>query len=139
MAGYSKLYCIGGLGGFKGADGINPIELQIWVGNASRQWFEAHYIEKSITPIGKIKTIVPEGPDHANALLDACLAFFPSAFAQCASMAAVQSKLAQAESLDFDLGQGDIPPEWQQLRREAWGPFRGLHIFEAELKLVSSE
>ena len=43
MAGYSRIYCIGGLGGFGGADGINPILLQIWVGDASRQWFEAHY------------------------------------------------------------------------------------------------
>ena len=89
MAGYSSLYCIGGLGGYAGADGINPIVLQIWVGDAIRQWFEAHYIDNNIRPIGKIKSLVPEGPDHPNALLDACLAFYPSAFAHCASMAAV--------------------------------------------------
>jgi hypothetical protein len=53
-------------------------------------------------------------------------------------MAAVQSKLAGAESLDFDLGQSEIPQEWHQLRSEALGPFRGLHIFEAELKMISS-
>jgi len=139
MAGYSRLYCIGGLGGFAGADGINPIALQIWVGDADRQWFEAHYFDNDIRPIGKIKTIVPEGPDHPNALLDACLAFYPRAFAQCASMAAVQSKLARAESLDFDMGKSEIPQEWHQLRSEALGPFRGLHIFEAELKMISSE
>ena len=139
MAGYSRLYCIGGLGGFGGADGINPIELQIWVGNSSRQWFEAHYIDNDIRPIGKIKAIVPEGPDHPNALLDACLAFYPRAFAQCASMAAVQSKLARAESLDFDMGKSEIPQEWHQLRSEALGPFRELHIFEAELKMISAE
>jgi hypothetical protein len=139
MAGFSRLYCIGGLGGFGGADGINPIALQIWVGDASRQWFEAHYFEDDIRPIGKIKSMVPERPDHPNVLLDACLAFYPSAFAQCPSMAAVQSKLAQTEFLDFDLGKSEIPPEWQQLRSEALAPFRGLHIFEAELKMISSK
>jgi hypothetical protein len=137
MAGYSKLYCIGGLGGFKGADGINPIELQIWVGNSSRQWLEAHHFDNNVRPIGKIKAIVPEGPNDPNALLDACIAFYPKAFAQCASMAAVESKLARAESLDFHMG--EIPQEWHQLRREALGPFRGLHIFEAELRMISSK
>ena len=121
MAGYSTLYCIGGLGGFMGADGINPIQMQIWVGNSDRQWLEAYYFDSNIRPIGKIKVIVPEGPNHPNALLDACLAFYPSAFAQCASMAAIQSKLAQAERLDFDTARNEIPREWYQLRSEAWG------------------
>ena len=82
---------------------------------------------------------MPEGPDHPNALLDACLAFYPKAFAECASLAAVQSKLARAESLDFDLGKREIPQEWQQLRSEALGPFRELNIFEAELRMISSK
>jgi hypothetical protein len=139
MAGYSKLYCIGGLGGSEGADGINPIGLQIWVGNSSRQWLEPHYFDNDITPIGHIKVIVPRGPDDPNALLDACIAFYPEAFAQCASMAVVQSKLARAETLDFDLGENEIPQEWHQLRKEAQGPFRELHIFEADLKMISFE
>ena len=87
---------------------------------------------------GKIKVIVPEGPDHPNALLDACLAFYPRAFAECASIAAVQSKLARAESLDFHMGKSEIPQEWHQLRSEALGPFRGLHIFEAA-RMISPE
>jgi hypothetical protein len=119
-----------------GVDGINPIQLQIWVGESSRQWLEAHYFDSGIRPIGNIKVIVPEGPDHPNALLDACLAFYPKAFAQCASMVVVQSNLAQAERLDFDLGKNEIPQEWYQLRNEASEPFRELHIFEAELKMV---
>jgi len=122
-----------------GADGINPIALQIWVGEGNRQWFEAHYFDNDIRPIGKIKTIVPEGPDDRNGLLDACLAFYPRAFAQCASMAAVQSKLTLAETLDFDMGKSKIPQEWHQLRSEALGPFRGQHIFEAELRMISPE
>jgi len=54
-------------------------------------------------------------------------------------MAAVQPKLARAESLDFDMGKSEIPQEWHRLRSEALGPFRELHIFEAELKMISSE
>jgi hypothetical protein len=104
MAGFCALYCIGGLGGFRGSDGINPILMQIWVGISNRQWFEARYFDSDIGPIGRIKVVVPEGPDDPNALLDACLAFYPRAFDQCASMAAVQSKLAEAEQLDFDRG-----------------------------------
>jgi hypothetical protein len=46
MAGYSKLYCVGGLGGYLGADGINPILFQILIGNADRQWLEVHYFDK---------------------------------------------------------------------------------------------
>jgi hypothetical protein len=37
------------------------------------------------------------------------------------------------------MGKSEIPQEWHQLRSEALGPFRGLHIFEAELKMISSE
>ena len=88
--------------------------------------------------IGHIKVVVPEGPDHPHALLDACLAFYPTAFAQCASMKEVQSKLAEAQRLDFDLGKNEIPQEWYQLRSEAKELFRSIHIFEAELKMIQS-
>ena len=42
MAGFNKVYYVGGLGGFMGADGINPICFEIWVGDADRQWLEVH-------------------------------------------------------------------------------------------------
>jgi hypothetical protein len=54
MAGYSRIYCIGGLGGFAGADGINPMLVQIWVGDADRQWLEAHYFDPGLEPLGCI-------------------------------------------------------------------------------------
>jgi len=50
----------------------------------------------------------------------------------------LRSKLAHAERLDFDKARNEIPQEWYQLR-EARGPFRQLHIFEAELKMIQSE
>ncbi len=55
MAGYSRLYAVGGLGGFMGADGVNPIEFLILVGDADRQWLEPHYFDRSITPIGRLR------------------------------------------------------------------------------------
>ncbi len=133
MAGFSKLYCIGGLGGFQGVDGINPISLQIWVGEGNRQWLEPHCLDSSIRPLGSVRTIVPEGPDDPSALIDACIAFFPKHFRQCPSFAVVERQLQTATRLDFDLGKDDIPKEWAQLRREAWPFFKKLTIFEAVL------
>lgn len=139
MAGYSKIYCVGDLSGPTGYDGINPIEMQIWVGDSDRQWLEARYFNVDIGPIGSIRVIVPQSADHPNALLDACLAFYPKAFSDCPSMAVVQAKLAHHERLDFHQGKDEIPLEWQQLRGEALGPFRKLQIFEAELRKVQPE
>ena len=47
MAGYSKIYCIGGEGGFLGSDGMNPIDFQILVGDGNRQWLEARYFNRT--------------------------------------------------------------------------------------------
>lgn len=134
MAGYSKLYCIGGLGGFMGADGINPILFQILVGDSDRQWLEAHYFNKSIKPLGKIKVIVAARFEDENALLDACLAFYPQHFAECPSLQKVEQKVRDLTRLDFHLGLDKIPEEWHNLRKEAEPMFKQLNIFEAQLK-----
>ncbi|MDE0297811.1 MAG: hypothetical protein OXN17_04210 [Candidatus Poribacteria bacterium] len=135
MAGYSRIYCIGGEGGFMGADGINPIHFQILVGDADRQWLEAHYFDTSINPIGKISTIIPAGPDHPDALIDACLAFIPEYFESCQSLPQVAWTLRDEERIDFHLD-GD-PPGWTQLREEARRMFRDLIIYEAKLSKVN--
>lgn len=64
MAGFSRLYVIGGSGGFMGAGGINPIELFVLVGDGSRQWLEPQYVDKTIEAIGRVRVIIPGGPDH---------------------------------------------------------------------------
>ncbi len=46
MAGITRIFSIGGGGGFGGSDGVNPIYAQIWQGEGNRQWFEAG------TPVG---------------------------------------------------------------------------------------
>ncbi|MBC8213800.1 MAG: hypothetical protein H8E71_04085 [Candidatus Marinimicrobia bacterium] len=134
MAGFSRLYCIGGLGGFMGADGINPIAIQILVGDADRQWLEPHYFDKSIKPIGNIKSIIPEGPGHQNMLIDSCIAFAPVFFKKCPTLSKVEIQLEGYTRLDFNLEIEKIPDEWGKLRKEAVPFFRSLNIFEAELK-----
>ena len=140
MAGISKLYVIGGLGGFQGADAANPIQIQIWVGDADRQWLEPHYIDRSIKPLGAIRSIVPEKPDDPVALLDACIVFFPKHFEQCPSLAKAAVSLEGVTHLDFDQGKKTIPTIWPKLREEARPYFKRLHIFEAVLQpIMTSE
>lgn len=132
MAGYGKIFCVGGEGGYLGSDGINPILFQIFVGDASRQWLEVNYVDSSIKPIGKIITIIPQGPDHKDSIIDACLAFYPQFFGSCPSLPAVKEKLKDAERMDFDLGK-NVPEEWAQLREEARPLLSKLAIYKAEL------
>lgn len=133
MAGYSKLYAVGGPGGFMGADGINPIELLVLVGDADRQWLEPHYFDGSIVPIGRLRVIVPAAPDHPNALLDACIAFCPRGFKSCPSLANVELALRDVERLDFDAQPGAIPEAWASLREEARPLFAAMNVWQADL------
>jgi len=134
MAGYSKIYLIGGTGGFEGVDGINPIYFEIFVGDADRQWLEVSYFDKNIKPIGNIHKIIPEGPNHPNSLIDACIAFYPEHFKNCPSMKLVEEKLSNYSSLDFDLEKDKIPEEWFNLREEAMPYLKKLNIFKADIR-----
>ena len=135
MAGYSKIYCIGGEGGFLGSDGMNPIDFQILVGDADRQWLEARYFNETLEPIGRIGVIIPIGPDHPDALIDACLAFFPEYFESCPSLIQVVETLRDVSRIDFHLD-GE-PASWTQLREEARPLFKRLIIYEAQLKKIN--
>lgn len=133
MGGYSRIYCIGGLGGFQGADGINPILVQIWQGEGNRQWFEARYFEGPAKPLGTVRRIVPAAPDHPDNFLDACIAFFPEAFEACPSLEGVRAEVNGVDLLDFDSGKG-IPSAWKALREEARPAFDDLVVFAADLQ-----
>ena len=135
MAGFSKIYCVGGLGGFQGADGVNPILFQISVGDASRQWLQVHYFDQTIKPLGEIETIVSEEPGSLDALLDACIAFFPSHFQECPSLAQVAVSLKDVNQLE--LGISEVPDGWAALRGEALPAFRALNIWQADLVPVT--
>ncbi len=134
MAGYSRLHCIGGLGGYMGADGINPILFQILVGDADRQWLEALYVKRNIKRLGRIKIIIPEKPNDPAALLDACIAFYPQHFASCPSLPKVERDLDHLERLDFDAAKLEIPRSWFTLREEAAPLCKQLNIWVADLR-----
>jgi len=132
MAGFSKFYVFGGAGGFQGADGVNPIAFLVLVGDGNRQWMEPHYFDPSIAPIGRIRSIVPDEPGAPDALLDAFLAFYPSGFESCPSMAGVREALKDATSLD--LGSKGVPRAWKTLRQEARPLFEQMMVWEARLE-----
>jgi hypothetical protein len=134
VAGYSRIYCIGEHGGFLGVHGLNPIWFQLWVGDADRQWWEAHYFDDNFEPLGNISVMVPARPDDPDALLDACIAFAPRLFASCATLATVAEQAVGLERLDFDLEPKRIPDAWKPLRAEAREVFNRLSIFEATLR-----
>ena len=85
--------------------------------------------------MGRVKVIIPAGPDHPNALIDACLAFFPEYFESCPSLTQVNEALGNVSKIDFHLD-GE-PSGWAQLREEAKPLFKYLVIYKAELQKVN--
>ena len=139
MAGFSRIYVIGGQGGMWGADGVNPIGCLILVGDANRQWLEPHYFDESLRPIGATRTIVPAGPNHPDALLDASIFFCPRLFKMCPSLAEVEASLRDMDRLDFDARPDKVPAAWQALREEARPFFAQLGIWQADLVPINRE
>ena len=134
MAGFYKIYVVGGAGGFMGEDGVNPIDYIILEGGAHRMWFEARRF-RPVSRVGNVRTVVPAGPHDPNALIDAVLAFDLGRFAECPSFATVRGELQDMDHLDFDRGI-DIPAAWPALREEARPIFVRMGIWEAELNRV---
>ena len=130
MAGYEKIYCIGE----DGWDGMNPIYYQILVGTADRMWLEPRYFDRRFKPLGRVKVIVPPSPEHPDILLDACLAFSPTYFEECPSLAGVAEGLTNVKSIDFHIK--GTPDGWAKLREEARPFFRKITIYEAELNKI---
>jgi len=133
MAGFTRAYFIGGEGGFMGADGVNPLQVEILEGHSDRVWFEPVYVDASLEPLGSLRVVVPSSPDDPNAVLDACLAFFPAAFERCPSLSVVRSQLGTLDRLDFDARSDKVPEAWANLRAEAQPTFRGLNIWRCNL------
>ena len=129
MAGFSKVYFIGGAG----PDGLSKPFVQLMQGDGSRQWFEAIYADDTMMPMGRVEAVVPASPDHPLALLDAAIAFLPRLFDHCPSFGGVLKALEGVTLLDFHLGRG-VPAEWSKLRDEALPTFRELNVFQADLK-----
>ena len=115
---------------------MNPIDFQILVGDADRQWLEVRYFNRDIKPIGKVRVIIPAGPDHPDALIDACLVFFPEYFESCPTLTQVVETLGNVPRIDFHLD-GE-PTGWAQLREEAKPLFKYLVIYKAELEKLTA-
>lgn len=117
---------------------VESIDLQIFLGEGHRQWYEAHYLDDLIKPIGKIRVMVPIGPNDENSLLDACIIFAPMYFESCPSLKKIQIELKDAKSLDFDLDK-NIPESWNQLRHESEPIFEKLNIFKIKLVPLTAD
>ena len=136
MAGFSRAYWIGDLGGFLGADGLNPIHAEIRVGDADRQWWEAGYLADPSYRLGKLERFVPAGPRDGDALLDACLAFYCAPFRALPSFVSVEQELGETRFLDFDAEPRRVPKSWAKLRTEARSIFEHLPIMEGTFRFV---
>ena len=70
MAGFSKIYIIGGSGGFLGSDGVNPIIVQILVGRSDGEWLEVNYLDSKYDSLCGIKKIIPRKPVDDDTILE---------------------------------------------------------------------
>ena len=118
----------------------HTILMTIFRGDGNRIWYEPHYLDKSIKPIGGITVTVPNNPEDPNQLLDALIAFAPKFFENCPSLEGVKNKLADKKRLDFDLGKDTIPESWDELRKEARNAIeQGIKVDNDSLGIYSTE
>lgn len=138
MAGYSKLYVVGGLGGHMGADGVNPIEFLVLVGDAGRQWLEPHYFDRydraprksSNHRAGRTRPFgQPAGCVHR--LLPSKLQGLPLHRGGRSGGSGRGSPRLRRRS-------EGIPSGWARLREEARPVFRARNIWRADLVPVAS-
>ena len=132
MAGFKKVYIFGGSGGFMGADGVNPIAMQIWVGVSDGKWFEAHYFDKSIKPISGIKSMIPKKSDEYFNLLESTIIFAPIFYEKCKTLAIVKSHFKRLSKKRIIMNT-DEPEVWDDMTNEAQPIFDKLNIFQANI------
>ena len=132
MAGYKRMYVFGGSGGFMGADGVNPVTMQIWVGVSDGKWLEAHYFKKDIEPIAGIKTVIPKKPDEYSNLLEATILFAPLFFEKCSMLKTVRSHFDKLNKKKIFMTK-DEPEIWKQMLIEAEPIFTKLNIYQADI------
>jgi len=137
MAGYERIYLFGGLGGYLGADGMNPIAMQIWVGWSDRKWLEAHYFVDDLEAIGGIKAIIPKQHDEELNLLEASIIFGPQFYTmKCDLMEITMKYFSALNKTKIDLAE-DAPEFWDDVVKQARPVFNTLNLFQADLKEIS--
>ncbi len=133
LSGYSRIYVIGSQDGFMGADGVNPIDFLVLVGDADCQWLEPRHFNCSIEPLGKLRVIISAGPNYRDSLLDACMMFCPRYLRKCLSLHKVKPGLQDAEQFDFNARPQEIPTGWARLRDEARPTLAEMGVWQADL------
>ena len=137
MAGYVRIYLFGGVGGDLGAEGMNPIAMQIWVGWSDRKWLEAHYFVDDLEAIGGIKAIIPKQHDEELNLLESSIIFGPQFYTmKCDLMEITMKYFSALNKTKIDLAE-DAPEFWDDVVKQARPVFNTLNVFQADLKEIS--
>jgi hypothetical protein len=118
LSGITKAFFVGEIGT---SDQISEkpvsILMAIYRGDGNRIWYEPHYFDKSLSPIGKITTTIPRSPEDKNQLIDALIAFAPAFFQSSRHLTEIKKILERKTILDFDLDD-EIPSIWESLRND---------------------
>ena len=139
MAGFYKIYMVGGSGGFLGADGINPIGLQILVGTSDREWLEPKYFNEKFKSISGITHMVPLRPTNDENIIDGIIIFGPQLFMKNCDL------LKDAFKYFGDLGKKridmseDQPEFWNELVNQAQPTFQKIKLYSADIKDLRPE
>lgn len=133
MERYSTIYLIGALKRSVQDEPVHPIAMQILVGDSNHQWLEPHYVDRAIRPLGDVAVLIPTAPSSSNALIDACIAFFPERFVDCPALEPMHMALAGVRYLDFTY-RDSVPLGWMELREQARPYFAQLDIRRAVLQ-----
>jgi len=99
--------------------------------DAGRWTFQPLYAAGAGAPLGRLQRLTTTA-QHPDALLDACLAFFPDVFAGCAALALVRQVVGEAEELDLS---GRLPVGWVALRGEGKAVMMGAAVKTARVEV----
>ena len=139
MAGFSKIYIIGGSGGFLGSDGVNPIIVQILVGGSDGEWLEVNYLDSKYDSLCGIKKIIPRKTVNDDTILEGLLVFTPWLFSEkCDLMNNLKDYFKKLGRKNINLHK-DAPSFWDDLLIQAEPIFRETKLFSADIKDLRPE
>ena len=139
MAGFIKIYMVGGSGGFLGSDGINPISLQILIGTSNREWLEAKYFDKNFSSLSGITHMVPKSPTNDENIIDGLIIFAPQLFEEsCDLLKDAQMHFDKLGKKRIDMSK-DQPTFWDDLVSQAKPRFENLKLYRANIEDLRPE
>ncbi|WP_424357135.1 hypothetical protein [Methanocella sp. MCL-LM] len=121
-------------------EGLDKPLFEIWVGSGDREWLEVHYTAMGLSPLEHVTRFVPEGPNMAASLVDACILFYPAHFKACESLEkvrqALEAQVAGTGFLDLDVADQTFLAAWKALREEAMQKMPGLKVCKTRFEQV---